>query len=165
MNNTFWSCAVHDLCNYMLELCFRELTWVEEEKDRAQTHGVSFPATVLPLPLCPSSLHSSGEDWEPMCHGHHAVQKYPVCDVHCGFATIMYKGNHSMTVGLLHSCVLRKMTPGFPHRKHQNHVIPRGPRSCLPPAEAQMPAPVSREVPPHPAFRSPFSLLSSPTVS
>ena len=114
------------------------------------------------IPLCFIPVERTGG---PMCHGHHAVQKYPVCDVHCGFATIMHKGNHSMTLGLLHSCVLRKMTPGFPHGKHQNHVIAREPRSCLPPAEAQMPAPVSREVPPHPAFRSPFSLLSSPTVS
>ena len=143
VKNTFWSRAVHDLCSYMLQLCFGELTWVEEENDRAQIHGVSSPATVLPLPLHPSLLHSSGEDWGPTCHCHHTVQKYPMCDVHCGFATIMCKGNHSMTVGLLLSCVLRKITPRFPHRKHQDHVIAREPRSCLPPAEAQMPAPVS----------------------
>ena len=149
---------------YTLHLCFRELPWVEEENDRVQNMELLLQQRCCLChgsPLCSIPVERTGANASLSSN---AVQKYPMCDVHCGFATIMYKGNHSMTVGLLHSCVLRKMTPRFPHRKHQNHVIAREPRSCLPPAEAQMPAPISWEVPPRPGFGSPFSHLSSPTA-
>lgn len=86
----------------------RELPWVEEENDSvantwsffSSNGAASATAASLPIPV----ERTGGQ----LSLSSNAVQKYPMCDVHCGFATIMYKGNHSMTVGLPTSA--QKMT-------------------------------------------------------
>lgn len=125
-----------------VQLCYssasESLRGGRREGQRANPWSFS-PRVALPLLLCSIPVESTEGT-------HYATVPIMLCkNILRVISTVdlqsSCKRKPQPKTGLLYSYVLRKMAPRSPHRKNQNLMIAREPMSCVPPANAERPAP------------------------